>query len=205
MVAAEAGLGAKNTARTATDLTSCLHGRVWFRLFSASHDLPLARANLRRYGSGEITSFCSTMKSIYIALAPPAHLVRESKDKNLLLKAKWSPPGWVRGRTPDPTPKICCEKTKWSPSRWVRGRMDPRPRHRRQAEEPSAQSSSIAAAPAAFKMSRCRNPARRIVRRLKVRGFRIVNHARPIAELISVPLTDDHLYLRRRRLVGGSR
>ena len=45
----------------------------------------------------------------------------------------------------------------------------------------------------AFKMSRRRNPARRIVRRLKVCGFRVVNHARSIAELISVPLTDDHL------------
>ena len=43
--------------------------------------------------------------------------------------------------------------------------------------------------------SRRRKPAQQIVRRLKVCGFRIVNHARPIAELISVPLTDDHLDL----------
>ena len=57
---------------------------------------------------------------------------------------------------------------------------------------------------AAFK-SRRRKTTRQIVRRGKLHGFRVVNHARPIAELISVPLTDDHLYLRRRRLVGGSR
>ena len=43
--------------------------------------------------------------------------------------------------------------------------------------------------------SRRRKPAQQIVRRLKVCGFRVVNHARPIAELISVPLTDDHLDL----------
>jgi len=56
MVAAEAGLGAKNTARTATDFTSCLHGRVWFRLFSesASHDLSLARAKLRVTGTEKL-------------------------------------------------------------------------------------------------------------------------------------------------------
>ena len=53
----------------------------------------------------------------------------------------------------------------------------------------------FASATVAFKTSRCRNPARQIVRRLKVRRFRVVNHARPIAELISVPLTDDHLDL----------
>jgi hypothetical protein len=113
MVAAEAGLGAKNTARTATDLTSCLHGRVWFRLFSASHDLPLARANLRRYGSGEITSFCGTKKSISIALAPPAHLVRESKDKNLLWKFKMVIPGagcW---------PVVLPAREKFDPRRYV--------------------------------------------------------------------------------------
>ena len=115
MVAAEAGLGAKNTARTATDLTSCLHGRVWFRLFSesASHDLPLARAKLRRYGNGEITSPCSTMKSIYIALAPPAHLVQESKDKNLLWKFKMVIPGagcW---------PVVLPAREKFDPRRYV--------------------------------------------------------------------------------------
>ena len=53
----------------------------------------------------------------------------------------------------------------------------------------------FASATIASKPSRRRNPARRIVGRLKVRGFRIVNHARPIAELISVPLTDNHLDL----------
>ena|ERR1700735_5203608 len=53
----------------------------------------------------------------------------------------------------------------------------------------------FASATVTFKISRRRNPARRIVRRLKVCGFRVVNHARSIAELISVPLTDDHLDL----------
>jgi hypothetical protein len=43
--------------------------------------------------------------------------------------------------------------------------------------------------------SRRRKPAQQIVRRLKVCGFRVVNHARSIAELISVPLTDDHFDL----------
>jgi hypothetical protein len=47
---------------------------------------------------------------------------------------------------------------------------------------------------AAFK-SRRRKTTRQIVRRGKLYGFRVVNHARPIAELISVPLTDDHLDL----------
>jgi hypothetical protein len=36
--------------------------------------------------------------------------------------------------------------------------------------------------PVAFKTSRRRKPARQIVRLLKIRGFRVVNHARPIAE-----------------------
>ena len=53
----------------------------------------------------------------------------------------------------------------------------------------------FASATVASKPSRRRNPGRRIVRRLKVRRFRVVNHARPIAELISVPLTDNHLDL----------
>ena len=51
-----------------------------------------------------------------------------------------------------------------------------------------------AAGSAAFK-SRPRKITRQIVRRGKLHGFRVVNHARPIAELISVPLTDDHLDL----------
>ena len=46
----------------------------------------------------------------------------------------------------------------------------------------------------AFK-SRWRKTTRQIVRRGKLYGFRVVNHARPIAELISVPLTDNHLDL----------
>ena len=46
-----------------------------------------------RYENGEITSPCSTMKSIYIGLAPPGHLVQESKDKNLLWKIKMVIPG----------------------------------------------------------------------------------------------------------------
>lgn len=57
---------------------------------------------------------------------------------------------------------------------------------------------------AAFK-SRQRKTTGQIVRRLKVRGFRIVNHARPVAELIRVPFTDDHLDFWRYRWVGSSR
>ena len=57
---------------------------------------------------------------------------------------------------------------------------------------------------AAFKLRR-RKTTRQIVRRGKVHGFRVVNHARPIAELISVPLADDHLNFSRHHRVGSPR
>jgi len=74
-----------------------------------------------RYGNGEITSPCSTMKSIYIGLAPPGHLVQESKDKNLLGKIKMVIPGagcWpvvlpARGKF-DPQRYVCLGSKRWA-------------------------------------------------------------------------------------------
>ena len=52
------------------------------------------------------------MKSIYIGLAPPGHLVQESKDKNLLWKFKMVIPGQGAGplsylREKNSIPDVC--------------------------------------------------------------------------------------------------